>query len=83
MTSTAWWTIFSPSLTKTSSKSVDVNASVSIGEVNVSPDGEAKGGFFRDFRKQYPNGQYRLRAHVTTGKIVLLGMSAHDAAKPE
>jgi hypothetical protein len=66
-----------------SSNYKDVNASVSIGEVNVSPDGEAKGGFFRDFRKQYPNGQYRLRAHVTTGKIALLGISAHSAAEPE
>lgn len=61
----------------------DVNASVAIGEVNISPDGEAKGGFFRDFRKQNPHGQYRLHAHVTTGKIVLIGMSTHDAVGPE
>ena len=58
----------------------DVNASVAIGDVTVSPGGESKGGFFRDFRKQNPNGLYRLHAHVTTGKIVLIGMSTHDAA---
>jgi hypothetical protein len=51
--------------------------------VNISPDGETKGGFFRDFRKQNPDGEYRLHAHVTTGNIVLIGMSKQDAAATE
>lgn len=57
----------------------DVNASVSIGDVKVSP-GESRGGFFRDVRKQNPNGQYRLHAHVTAGKILLIGMNTQEAA---
>jgi hypothetical protein len=61
----------------------DVNASVSIGEVDVSPDGVAKGGFLRDFRKQNPNGQYRLNAHVITGKIVLIGMNTLGSVGPD
>jgi hypothetical protein len=56
----------------------DIDASVAIGQVNISPDGETKGGFFRDFRKQNPDGEYRLHAHVTTGNIVLIGMSKQD-----
>jgi hypothetical protein len=61
----------------------EVRASVSIGEVSVLADGETKAGFFRNFRKQDPNGKYLLHADVTTGKIVLVGMATHDAVKAQ
>jgi hypothetical protein len=58
----------------------NINASVGIGEVNAQVFGADKGGFFRDFRKENVNGEYRLHAHVTTGQIDLLGKNAHAAA---
>jgi hypothetical protein len=61
----------------------DVSASVSIGEVSVPADGESKGGYFREFRKQNPSGRYLLHAHVTTGKIVLIGMTTPNAAEAQ
>ncbi len=32
-----------------------------------------KGGFFRNVTKKTADGEYRLRAHVTTGEIDLVG----------
>jgi hypothetical protein len=58
----------------------NVNASVGIGQVNAQAYGEDKGGFFRVFRKENADGEYRLHAHVTTGQIDLLGKNAHAAA---
>jgi hypothetical protein len=51
----------------------NVDASVSIGEVKAQAFGADKGGFFRSFSRQNPSGEYRLRAHVTTGEVDLLG----------
>ena len=50
-----------------------VDASVSVGEVQARAFGSDKGGFFRKFTKKNATGDYRLRAHVTTGEIDLLG----------
>jgi len=58
----------------------NVNASVDIGEVNARVYGANKGGFFRVFRKENADGEYRLHAHVTTGQIDLLGKNARAAA---
>jgi len=58
----------------------NVNASVGIGQVNASVYGADKGGFFRVFRKENADGEYRLHAHVTTGQIDLLGKNARAAA---
>jgi hypothetical protein len=55
----------------------NVNASVDIGEVNARVYGADEGGFFRVFRKENADGEYRLHAHVTTGQIDLLGKNAH------
>jgi len=53
-----------------------VNASVTIGEVRAAAYNADKGGFFRSFTKKTSDGEYRLRAHVTTGEIELLGKKA-------
>jgi len=47
--------------------------------------GTDKGGFFRNFSRKNSNGDYRLRAHVTTGQIELLGNAEKkgQAAKPD
>jgi hypothetical protein len=58
----------------------NVNASVDIGEVNARVYGADKGGFFRVFRKENADAEYRLHAHVTTGQIDLLGKNARAAA---
>lgn len=50
-----------------------VNASVSIGEVKAPAFKADKGGFFRSLAKSTSDGEYRLRAHVSTGEIDLLG----------
>lgn len=50
-----------------------VNASVAIGEVRASVYDADKGGFFRSFTRKTADGEYRLRAHVTTGEIDLVG----------
>jgi len=62
-----------------------VDASVSIGEVKALAFGADKGGFFRSFSRQNSSGDYRLRAHVTTGEIDLLGNAEPDShgAKPD
>ncbi len=53
-----------------------VNASVTIGEVRAAAYDADKGGFFRTFSRQSADGEYRLRAHVMTGEIDLLGKKA-------
>ena len=58
----------------------NVNASVGIGQVNAQAYGADTGGFFRVFRKENADGEYRLHAHVTTGQIDLLGKNARAAA---
>ena len=50
-----------------------VNASVAIGEVRAPVYDADKGGFFRTFTNKTADGEYRLRAHVTTGEIDLVG----------
>jgi len=50
-----------------------VDASVGVGEVQAQAFGEEKGGFFRNFSRDNLSGDYRLRAHVTTGQVELLG----------
>jgi DUF4097 and DUF4098 domain-containing protein YvlB len=50
-----------------------VNASVAIGEVRAPMYDADKGGFFRSITKRTADGEYRLRAHVTTGEIDLVG----------
>jgi len=63
----------------------DVDASVGVGEVQARAFGTDQGGFFRSFHKKFPNGDYVLRAHVTTGQIQLLGNAGQGAsgAKPD
>ena len=58
-----------------------VDASVSIGQVQA--DGIDKGGFFRSFKQKNPTGDYRLRAHVTTGQIDLIGNTEHKNGTPK
>ena len=53
-----------------------VNASVTIGQVSARVYGADKGGFFRSFTKKNTDGEYRLRAHVMTGEIDLVGRKA-------
>ncbi len=50
-----------------------VDASVAIGEVRAPMYDADKGGFFRSVTKKTSDGEYRLRAHVTTGQIDLVG----------
>ncbi|HTV16754.1 MAG TPA: hypothetical protein VME68_18690 [Acidobacteriaceae bacterium] len=50
-----------------------VDASVDVGQVSAPVYGADKGGFFRSFTKSQPDGEYLLRAHVTTGQIELEG----------
>jgi len=47
-------------------------ASVRAGSINASAFDVSKGGLFRSF-EQNGRGKYRLRAHVTTGEIKLVG----------
>jgi hypothetical protein len=58
----------------------NVSASVDVGEVDARVYGADKGGFFRVFRKENADGEYRLHAHVTTGQIELLGKDTRAAA---
>jgi hypothetical protein len=51
----------------------NVDASVSVGEVQARAFGTDRGGFFRSFSRKNSTGDYRLQAHVTTGEIELLG----------
>jgi hypothetical protein len=50
-----------------------VDASVAIGEVRAPMYDADRGGFFRSVTKKTADGEYRLRAHVTTGEIDLVG----------
>ncbi|HTZ57324.1 MAG TPA: hypothetical protein VMB49_04470 [Acidobacteriaceae bacterium] len=58
-----------------------VDVSVTIGQVRAQVYGADKGGFFRSFTKQTSDGEYCLRAHVTTGQIELLGSHKPEAAE--
>ena len=60
----------------------NVNASVSVGEVQARAFGADKSGFFRSFTRTNSSGDYRLQAHVTTGEIDLLG-NAEQKSKPD
>jgi hypothetical protein len=51
----------------------NIDASVGIGEVRAPAFNTDKGGFFRSLVKTTTDGEYRLRAHVSTGEIDLLG----------
>ena len=75
--------LYAGQITISSSREWDyriVNASVGIGQVNARVYDADKGGFFRVFRKENTDGEYRLHAHVTTGQIDLLGKIARAAA---
>ena len=61
----------------------NVEASVGAGEVQARAFGTERGGLFRRFSKQYPNGEYRLRAHVTTGQIELFGNAEKNGEGPK
>ncbi|HEX3894535.1 MAG TPA: hypothetical protein VHW46_18300 [Terracidiphilus sp.] len=63
----------------------NVDASVGVGEVQARAFGTDQGGFFRNLSRKYPQGDYRLQAHVTTGQIELLGNVEQkgQAAKPD
>jgi len=60
-----------------------VNASVSIGQVNAPMYDASKGGFFRGIEKSTQGGEYRLRAHVTTGQIDLQGKRVTTGQQPQ
>lgn len=60
-----------------------VDASVSIGQVNAPMYDAQKGGFFRSVSKSSQEGQFRLRAHVTTGQIDLQGKKVAAGSAPE
>jgi hypothetical protein len=47
-----------------------VKASVSSGEIDAKPFGEARGGLFRSLEKA-GNGKYKLRAYVGAGRLTL------------
>ena len=60
-----------------------VKASVGAGEVQAQAFGADKGGLFRTFNRENPNGDYRLQAHVTTGQIQLLGNAEEGNKGPK
>jgi DUF4097 and DUF4098 domain-containing protein YvlB len=60
-----------------------VEASVSIGQVNAPMYNANKGGFFRNVSKTNQDGEYRLRAHVSTGQIDLKGTRAAPGGTPK
>jgi hypothetical protein len=60
-----------------------VEASVSIGQVNAPMYDANKGGFFRSVSKSTQDGEYRLRAHVTTGQIDLQGKRVIPGSTPK
>ena len=62
-----------------------VDASVGIGQVNAPMYNANKGGFFRSVSKSTQDGEYRLRAHVSTGQIDLQGkrVTPGEAPKPD
>ena len=60
-----------------------VDASVSIGQVNAPMYNANKGGFFRSVSESSTNGEFRLRAHVTTGQIDLQGKRVVPGTTPQ
>jgi len=60
-----------------------VDASVSIGQVNAPMYNANKGGFFRSVSESSRSGDFRLRAHVTTGQIDLHGKRITPGSTPE
>jgi hypothetical protein len=60
-----------------------VEASVSIGQVNAPMYDANKGGFFRGVSKTTQDGEYRLRAHVSTGEIDLRGTRTAPGNTPK
>jgi DUF4097 and DUF4098 domain-containing protein YvlB len=60
-----------------------VEASVSIGQVNAPMYDANKGGFFRSVSKSSQDGEYRVRAHVTTGQIDLQGKRVIPGSAPK
>jgi hypothetical protein len=60
-----------------------VEASVSIGQVNAPMYDANKGGFFRSVSKSTQDGEYRLRAHATTGQIDLQGKRVIPGSTPK
>ncbi len=60
-----------------------VKASVGAGEVQAQAFGEDKGGLFRTFSRENAGGDYRLRAHATTGQIQLLGNAEEESTGPK
>lgn len=61
----------------------DVEASVSIGQVNAPMYNANKGGFFRSVSKSAQDGDSRLHAHVTTGQIDLQGKLVTPGGTPK
>lgn len=61
----------------------NVDASVSIGQVNAPMYNANKGGFFRGVSESTKDGEYRLRAHVTTGQIDLRGTRTPPGSTPK
>ena len=60
-----------------------VDASVSIGQVNAPMYNANKGGFFRSVSESTTDGEFRLRAHVTTGQIDLQGKRVTAGSTPQ
>jgi hypothetical protein len=60
-----------------------VDASVSVGQVNAPMYDANKGGLFRSVSKMNQGGEYRLRAHVTTGQIDLKGKRTEPGSAPK
>jgi hypothetical protein len=60
-----------------------VEASVGIGQVNAPMYNANKGGFFRSVSKTTQDGEYRLRAHVSTGQIGLQGTRPSSGGTPK
>jgi hypothetical protein len=62
---------------------LSVNASVGIGEVRAPMYDTDKGGFFRSVTKTTADGEFRLRAHITTGEIDLVGRKSRPEGARE
>ncbi|HXS77754.1 MAG TPA: hypothetical protein VN753_16355 [Terracidiphilus sp.] len=61
----------------------NVEASVSIGQVNAPMYNANKGGFFRSVSETSTGGEFRLRAHVTTGQVDLQGKRLTPGRMPQ
>lgn len=60
-----------------------VDASVSIGQVNAPMYNKNKGGFFRSVSETSTDGEFHLRAHVTTGEVDLQGKRVIPGSTPQ